>query len=76
MYTDEMRRAFHSVTAPKGFSVDLIDNEYFITVRVDELKFFRLSHDQKMEAFEYLIKVKNALEDSGAVVEIMRKALK
>jgi len=76
MYTDEMRRAFHSVTAPKGFSVDLIDNEFFITVRVDELTMFNLSHDEKMEAFEYIIKVKKALEGSGAVVEVVRKALK
>ena len=76
MYTDEMKMAFHSVRAPKGFSVDLIDNEYFITVRIDELEFVILSHDQKIEAFEYIIKVKKALEDAGAVVEVMRKALK
>lgn len=76
MYTDAMRMAFHSVPAPKGFSVDLIDNEYFVTVRVDEKNMITLSHDQKMEAFEYIIKVKKALEDAGAVVEVMRKALK
>jgi hypothetical protein len=76
MYTDEMRRAFHSVTAPKGFSVDLIDNEFFITVRVDEVVMFNLLHEQKIEAFEYIIKVKKALEDAGAVVEVVRKALK
>jgi hypothetical protein len=76
MYTDAMRMAFHSVTAPKGFFVDLIDNEYFITVRVDELAMVRLTHEEKMEAFEYIIKVKKALEDAGAVVEVMRKALK
>lgn len=76
MYTDAMRMAFHSVPAPKGFSVDLVDNEYFITVRVDELAMFKLSHEEKIEAFEYIIRVKKALEDSGAVVEVMRKSLK
>ena len=76
MYTDAMRMAFHSIPAVKGLAVDLIDNEYFITVRIDEKQMVALSHDQKMEAFEYIIKVKKALEDAGAVVEVMRKALK
>ena len=76
MYTDAMRMAFHSVLPPKGFAVELIDNEYFITVRVDEIDMFRLTHEQKIEAFEYIIKVKKALEDAGAVVEVMRKAIK
>ena len=35
MYTNEMRRAFHQVTPPKGFKVDLIDNEHFLTIKLD-----------------------------------------
>jgi hypothetical protein len=75
-YTDEMRKAFHAIPAPKGFGVDLIDNTYFITIRIDEKAFLYLSHDQKMEAFEYVIKVQKALEASGAVVQVVRKPLK
>jgi len=75
-YTDEMRRAFHNIAAPKGFGVELIDNTYFITVRIDEKAFLYLSHDQKIEAFEYIIKVQKALEEAGAVVQVVRKPLK
>lgn len=75
-YTDEMRRAFHNIPTPKGFGVELIDNTYFITVRIDEKAFIYLSHDQKMEAFEYVIKVQKALEAAGAVVQVVRKPLK
>jgi hypothetical protein len=75
-YTDEMRKAFHSITVPKGFGVDLIDNTYFLTVRIDEKAFLYLSHDQKIEAFEYIIKVQKALEEAGAVVQVVRKPLK
>jgi hypothetical protein len=74
-YTHEMRRVFHSIPAPKGFGVDLIDNTYFLTVRIDEKAFLYLTHDQKMEAIEYVIKVQKALEDAGAVVQVVRKPL-
>jgi hypothetical protein len=33
MYTDQMRRAFHSILPPKGFNLELIDNEHFITIK-------------------------------------------
>jgi len=75
-YTDEMRRAFHNIPAPKNFGVELIDNTYFITVRIDEKAFLYLSHDEKIAAFEYIIKVQKALEESGAVVQVVRKPLK
>jgi hypothetical protein len=31
MYTNDMRRAFHSILPPKGFKVQVIDNEHFLT---------------------------------------------
>lgn len=75
MYTDEMRRAFRSITSPKNFKVDIIDNENFLVVRADEKQFFNLVHDEKIEAVEYMIKVKKALEENGAIVLLMRKAI-
>lgn len=75
-YTDEMRKAFHAIPAPKKFGVELIDNTFFLTVRIDEKAFLYLTHDEKMEAFEYVIKVQKALEASGAVVQVVRKPLK
>ena len=38
MYTDSMRKAFHSIQAPKGFSVELIDNDHFLTIKLNEKK--------------------------------------
>lgn len=76
MYTDQMRRAFHSVIPPKGFAgVELIDDEFFITIRLDEKNFFHLSDSEKREAIEYVFKVKRALEDNGATVLVVRKAV-
>ena len=75
-YTDAMRRAFHSVTPPKGFAgVELIDNEHFISIRLDEKNFASLPEEDKRRAIEYVFKVKKALEDNGAVVLVVKKAL-
>jgi len=76
MYTDSMRKAFRSIRAPKNFSVDLVDNEHFLVIRADEKAFIRLGHDDKIEAVQYMIKVKKALEENGAVVLLTRKAVK
>ena len=75
MYTDSMRRAFHSIQAPKGFSVQLIDNEHFLTVKLDEKQFIRLTHDEKIAALQYVVQLKNALEMEGAIVLVTREAL-
>ena len=71
-----MRKAFRSIKAPKGFSVDLVDNEHFLVIRADEKAFVRLGHDDKIEAVQYMVKIKKALEDNGAVVLLTRKAIK
>lgn len=75
MYTDEMRRAFRSIEAPKGFYVDIIDNDNFLTLRINEEVMFRLTHDEKLAALQYVLAVKNALEMNGAVVLVVRKAM-
>jgi hypothetical protein len=36
MYTDQMRRAFRSLRCPEGFSLELVDNDTFITVKAKE----------------------------------------
>lgn len=75
-YTDAMRRAFHSVTPPKGFvGVELVDNEHFISIRLDEKNFASLVEEDKRRAIQYVFNVKSALEDNGAVVLVVRKAL-
>ena len=76
MYTDQMRMAFHSVTAPKNFGVSLIDNDTFLTIKLDERSFIRMTHDEKLEAIKYVSMVKRALEMEGAIVLVTREPLK
>ncbi len=73
MYTDAMRMAFHSIRAPKNFGVSLEDNDTFITIRAKEDTFMRLSGEEKISAVEYMVRIKKALEDNGAIVLIVRE---
>ena len=71
-----MRRAFHSVRAPKGFGVNIIDNDHFLTIKLDERHFAGLVHDEKIAALQYVVQLKKALEMEGAIVLVTREALK
>ena len=75
MYTDSMRSAFHSLAhfAPKNFAVQVIDHDNFITVKASEKAFMSLSHDGKRQAVEYMIRIKKAFEDNGAIVLLVRE---
>lgn len=73
MYTDAMRKAFRSIEAPRGFYLDVIDEEHFITLRAKEEVFMSLTGDEKMQAVEYMIRAKKALEDNGAIVLLVRE---
>lgn len=74
MYTDSMARAFHSLSsyAPKGFYLQIVDNEHFLTVKAEEKNFLALSGDEKRQAVEYMVRVKKALEENGAIVLLVR----
>ena len=76
MYTDSMRRAFHSITPPKGFRVQIIDNDAFLTIKLDEKHFITMVHDEKIQALQYVVQVKKALEMNGAIVLVTREAIK
>lgn len=76
MYTDKMRMAFHSIPAPKNFGVSLIDNNTFLTIKLDEKSFTRMTHDEKLDAVKYVSMVKKALEMEGAIVLVTREPLK
>jgi len=75
MYTEAMRKAFRSLDhfAPKGFSLELRDNDNFITVKAKEEMFMRLLDEDKRRAVEYMVRVKKALEDNGAIVLLVRE---
>ncbi len=74
MYTNEMKRAFQSIPAPKNFGVQIIDNDNFLTVKAKEKDFMSLETvEMKREAVEYMIRVKKALEYNGAIVLLVRE---
>lgn len=75
MYTDAMKRAVHSLdgTGPKGFSLQIVDHEHFITVKASEKQFMSLVDADKRHAVEYMVRIKKALEDNGAIVLLVRE---
>jgi hypothetical protein len=69
-----MRRAFRSLHAPNNFSLEIVDNDNFITVKAKEKDFMSLETvELKRQAIEYMIRVKKALEDNGAIVLLVRE---
>ena len=73
MYTDSMRRAFRSLSGPSGFELQVIDHDHFLTVKASEEQFMRLTGEEKLQAVEYMIRAKKALEDNGAIVLLVRE---
>ena len=72
-YTTEMARAFRSLRGPKNFSLEILDNGDFLTLRADEREFMNLPDEDKRTAVEYMIRAKKALEDNGAIVLLVRE---
>ena len=68
-----MRRAFHSLRGPKGFQLQIIDHDNFLTVKASEKQFMSLSGEERKQAVEYMIRVKKALEENGAIVLLVRE---
>ena len=68
-----MKMAFHSIRAPRNFSLQIIDHEHFLTVKASEKEFMKLLDEEKRNAVEYMIRVKKALEDNGAIVLLVRE---
>lgn len=76
MYTVEMATAFRAIVPPENFGVTLLDNNDFITIMIDPEDIENLLDDQVDDAVQYIKDVKKALEDNGAIVYIVREALK
>jgi hypothetical protein len=79
MYTLEMKRAFHSITPPPNFELQIFEHNvegmFFIEIVADEMKFVKLLDEEKRSAVEYIIRVKDALERNGAIVQVTRRAV-
>jgi hypothetical protein len=61
---------------PKDFAIELIDNEHFLTIKLNEYKFAKMVHDDKIQALQYVLNLKKALEMEGAIVLVTREAIK
>ena len=77
MYTNEMAKAFRSLDhyCPKGFSLQIIDHDNFLTVKADEKQFDQLVDFDKRRAVQYMVLVKKALEENGAIVLLVREGI-
>lgn len=75
MYTDAMKTAFRSLDhyAPPGFKLQIIDEDHFITIKASEPQFMALLDEDRRRAMEYMVRVKKAFEDNGAIVLIVRE---
>jgi hypothetical protein len=49
---------------------------YFLTIKLNEHVFAKMVHDEKVSALQYVLNLKNALEQEGAIVLVTREALK
>lgn len=76
MYTPEMASAFKAIVPPGTFGVTLLDNNDFITIMIDPEDIESLLDNEVDSAVQYIKDVKKALEDNGAIVYIVREALK
>jgi len=76
MYTEAMSKAFQSIKGPENFKITIFDSGEFITMMIDPEDIESLLDNQVDDAVQYINDVKKALEELGAVVYIVREALK
>lgn len=70
MYTPLMRKAVHSIKAPKDFKIDILDYDTFLTVQFYESQWRHFSEKERFLCIQYLDKVKKTLEKLGARVAL------
>ena len=70
-----MKRAVHSLETykPKNFGLEIYDEGSFLSVVAPEKLFMNLLDEDKRRAVEYMVRVKKALEDNGAIVLLVRQ---
>lgn len=71
-----MATAFKALVPPENFGVTILDANDFLTVQIDPEDIENLLDNQVEDAIQYIKDVKKVLEDHGAIVYIVREALK
>lgn len=72
MYTHAMRRAIYNLRKPNDVRIDILDNNDFLVIKIDEYDFMKVPEEEKRRTFEFVLRAKKALEDLGANVLIVR----
>ena len=69
-----MKMASHQVklTQPPKAKYTIVDQEDFLVLRIDSEAMYKMSHDEKIAAVQWFIKLQKALEQEGAIVIIVR----
>ena len=69
-----MKMASHQVklTQPPKAKYTITDNEDFLVLKIDSEALYKMSHDEKIQAVQWFIKLQKALEQEGAIVIIVR----
>ena len=75
MYTPEMSKAFKAIKAPRNFKLTIFDNPDFVTLEIEPTQLLNLTEKKKEEIVNYINTVKLTLENLGARIYIVRKAL-
>jgi hypothetical protein len=70
MYTPLMKKAVHSIQAPKEFKIDILDYNTFLTIQFYESQWRHYTETERFQCIQYLTKVKSALENLGAKVAL------
>lgn len=79
LYTTAMRRAFRSIEAPKNFNLTVSEHSQdgtllFLELNVSERELMSLHVDDQRRAIVYMMKVRDALMQEGAIVQITRRS--
>lgn len=78
VYTDDMRRALHSLKHynPPGFGLTIAVDDVFINVIMDAEWLLTASDYDRRRSIEYTMKVINAFESLGAMCQLLRLPIK
>ena len=68
----KMASAQLNAQRPEKAKYTIVDQEDFLVLKIDSLAMYKMSHDEKIAAVQWFIKLQKALEQEGAIVLIVR----
>jgi len=68
----KMASAQLNAQRPANAKYTIVDQEDFLVLRIDSEAMYKMTHDDKIAAVQWFIKLQKALEQEGAIVIIVR----